>query len=214
MAVLCQQFKKRHAAAVELYQQAFRAKPPTEDDSAAGHRYNAACSAVLAGTGQSEDAGKLPTDAKAALRQQARDWLHAELERDGRLLRKGDVATAMAVELRLAHWQTDPDLTAVRDAKALAALPTDEAKEWRKLWAHATKLLEDVRGRFMERRAQGELTEKVKVGPHEWRMIGGRTYVLNLESTAFDAFLKLYAPDGKLLGENDDIVPGVNRNAG
>jgi hypothetical protein len=48
---------------------------------------------------------------------------------------------------------------------------------------------------------------------HEWKLVAGRTYVLDLESAAFDAFLKLESPAGKLLAEKDDIVPGVNRNS-
>jgi hypothetical protein len=36
-------------------------------------------------------------------------------------------------------------------------------------------------------------------------MVAGRTYLLELESTAFDTFLKLQDPAGKQIAENDDI---------
>jgi hypothetical protein len=39
------------------------------------------------------------------------------------------------------------------------------------------------------------------------------TYVLDTQSTAFDTLLKLLDAKGKLLAENDDIVPNVNRNS-
>ena len=44
-----------------------------------GHRYNAACAAALAASGQGKDDPPPDDAAKAKLRQQARDWLKAEL---------------------------------------------------------------------------------------------------------------------------------------
>jgi Bacterial pre-peptidase C-terminal domain len=35
----------------------------------------------------------------------------------------------------------------------------------------------------------------------------GKTYVIDMKSTALDSYLKLYDPAGKLLAENDDIAP-------
>jgi hypothetical protein len=44
-------------------------------------------------------------------------------------------------------------------------------------------------------------------------MVAGRIYIIDMESTAFDTFLKLQDPAGKPLAENDDIEPGVNLNS-
>jgi hypothetical protein len=41
----------------------------------------------------------------------------------------------------------------------------------------------------------------------------GQVYVIDLESTAFDAALRLHDGQGKLLAANDDIEPGVNLNS-
>ena len=41
----------------------------------------------------------------------------------------------------------------------------------------------------------------------------GTRYVIDLKSTAFDAFLRLKDDKGKVLAENDDIEPGVITNS-
>ena len=51
------------------------------------------------------------------------------------------------VQQRLAHWGQDPDLAAVRDDKALAALPEKERQAWRKLWADVAALRKKVEGK-------------------------------------------------------------------
>jgi serine protease Do len=43
-------------------------------------------------------------------------------------------------------------------------------------------------------------------------MSAGRTYVIDLESAQFDAYLRLEDPKGKVLAENDDISPD-NQNS-
>jgi hypothetical protein len=48
----------------------------------------------------------------------------------------------------------------VRDAKALAGLPPEEAETWQALWAHVAGLLKEARGRFIESRVEGTLTDK------------------------------------------------------
>ena len=58
LAQLCQQpFKKRYAAAARFYGEAFAAEPAlAEKLGAAGGRYDAACTAALAGCGRGDDA--------------------------------------------------------------------------------------------------------------------------------------------------------------
>jgi Tfp pilus assembly protein PilF len=110
MAFLCQQYKQRYAAAARLYRQAFQAQPSLADDPAGQFRYNAACVTALAGTGQGEDARRLPPDEKHQLRQQVLRWLQDHLARFARLLKDGKSETGKLVAAQLTHWKTDTDL--------------------------------------------------------------------------------------------------------
>ena len=69
---------KRHAAAARFWAEALAADPKLGDDRQAQHRYNAACAAALAATGQGTDDPKPDDAARAGLRGQALDWLKAE----------------------------------------------------------------------------------------------------------------------------------------
>jgi tetratricopeptide (TPR) repeat protein len=125
--------KKLHHTTTRLYADAFAADPKLADDLKAGHRYNAACSAALAATGQGEDAAKLLDTERTRLRQQALDWLRADLGLWARLFADGKVGRSLAQILQ--HWQQDRDLAGLRDATALAQLPAEEQKAWTQLWA-------------------------------------------------------------------------------
>ncbi len=63
-ADFCQRYKRLNAAASRFYADAFAAEPGLAKDLRSGTRYNAACTAALAGCGQGEDAAK--TNAKDA----------------------------------------------------------------------------------------------------------------------------------------------------
>jgi hypothetical protein len=45
------------------------------------------------------------------------------------------------VAQRLAHWQKDADLSAVRDKKWLDAMPEADRRRWQLLWANVEALL-------------------------------------------------------------------------
>src|SRR5262249_61662785 len=77
-AVVCTA-KKPHHAATALYAAGFAADPKLADDRQAHLRYNAACCAALAAAGQGEDAAQLDDQERMRLRQQALDWLRADL---------------------------------------------------------------------------------------------------------------------------------------
>jgi serine/threonine-protein kinase len=139
LAYLCYEHKKRHVAAVGFFSDTFAAEPELADDLNAQHRYNAACAAALAGTGQGEDAAKLDAKVRARLRQQALTWLRADLTAWGKLLEnqpdKGRSGTDFKSVLQktMQRWQQDADFARVR-GDALAKLPETERKEWQKLW--------------------------------------------------------------------------------
>ena len=70
---------RRHAAAARFANEAFAEKPALADDLQTWARYNAACSASLAGSGQGKDDPMPDEAARAKLREQALDWLRADL---------------------------------------------------------------------------------------------------------------------------------------
>jgi eukaryotic-like serine/threonine-protein kinase len=132
---------KRHAAAAGCWTEALAADPKLGDDRQAGHRYNAACAAALAGSGQGTDDPKPDDAARARLRGQALDWLKAEQAAWAKMLDSGDARARPFVAQNLQHWQADPDLAGVRDRTALAALPEAERADWEALWAEVDRLL-------------------------------------------------------------------------
>jgi serine/threonine-protein kinase len=141
LARLCQEHKKLYAAAARWFGEAFAAQPTLVDDPKAGHRYNAACAAALAGCGEGKDAEHLDDKKRADLRRQALDWLRADLTTWSRILaRDGAKARPVVVE-KLQHWLVDPDFARVRGETALAALPEKERPAWQQLWADVANLL-------------------------------------------------------------------------
>src|SRR5204862_7263241 len=76
----CLHYKHLNASAARFYLSAFEAQPDLAANRDRSHRYHAACAAVLAGCGQGEDAVRLDEPERARLRQQALDWLRADLE--------------------------------------------------------------------------------------------------------------------------------------
>ena len=135
------QLKKLHHTATSLYAAAFAADPKLADSLEAGRRYNAACNAALAAAGQGEDAAKLDDKERTRLRQQALDWLRADLALRTKQLETGKPANRAEVQKTLRHWQQDTDLAGIRDAAALAKLPADEQKACTQLWADVAALL-------------------------------------------------------------------------
>jgi serine/threonine-protein kinase len=124
----------RHALAARLWAEALDADPRLADDRQAQHRYNAACAAALAGSGQAKDDPPPDAAAQARLRAQALGWLKAELAIWTTLLETARPEQRAGIVQFLQHWQQDGDLAGVRDAKAIDALPESEREAWRTLW--------------------------------------------------------------------------------
>jgi tetratricopeptide (TPR) repeat protein len=123
----------------------FAARAPAADPQLTGGlrfacHYNGACGAALAAGGHGADAGHLPDKVAAMLRRQALGWLRTELAGQAQLAEREEPVRG-GVRLQMRHWQQDPDLAAVRDPQALAALPEDEQPAWRQLWADVDALL-------------------------------------------------------------------------
>jgi hypothetical protein len=139
-AQLCYTMKIQ-GASTRFWIEAFRAQPALAEDMQVQHRYNAACAAVLAGTGQGKDNPPLNAAAKGRWRAQALEWLKADLAAGSKVLEKATLQARQSVSRTLRHWQVDPDLAGVRDQDALKSLPDAEQKGWRTLWAEVDSLL-------------------------------------------------------------------------
>ena len=81
--------KKLHGASARFWSEAFQARPNLADDMKVQNRYNAACAAALAGSGQGKDDPPLDDVTKARWRKQALDWLKADLGAWSKILDTG-----------------------------------------------------------------------------------------------------------------------------
>jgi len=138
--------KKLHGASARLWAEAFQAQPKLAEDMQVPNRYNAACAAALAGSGQGKDDPPLDDAAKARWRKQALDWLKADLPAWSNVLGSGLSQAHQSVSQTLQHWKSDSDLAGLRDSAALAKLPEDEQKACRALWAEVDALLAHSHG--------------------------------------------------------------------
>jgi tetratricopeptide (TPR) repeat protein len=146
LAALCGHPAKRlSAAAARFAAAAFAARPALSDDLRAGHRYNAACCAALAGCGRGTDAARLNAKERAGWRRQAQDWLRADLVLHAKRLEGGRAADRREVQQTMQGWLADARLAGVRGAKALAELPAEERQGWAVLWAEAEALRQQAR---------------------------------------------------------------------
>ena len=111
------------------------------EDLRAGHRFNAARAAALAGGGQGDDAAGLGEPERAGLRKQAREWLRLDLAAWAKKVDDGTEADRIQARKTLAPWRDDPDLAGLRDAGALGSLPPAERRECQALWEDVAALL-------------------------------------------------------------------------
>jgi eukaryotic-like serine/threonine-protein kinase len=134
LAEWCLKHKRLPATAADLYASAFAAQPSLADDPEAGNRSHAARAAALAGCGVGEDATQLDERRRAELRRQALDWLTAEHDAWAERHRLGKPGNRTAAAAAVRSWLTSEDLACVRDERALARLPAEEARPWQALW--------------------------------------------------------------------------------
>jgi tetratricopeptide (TPR) repeat protein len=145
LADLCSK-KQLHGASARFWREAFQKQPALADDMKTGNRYNAACVAALAGSGQGQDEPPLDEAVKARWRTQARDWLKADLAAWAKALESGPAQMRPSIGQTLQHWKIDADLAGIREESALAKLPADEQKACRALWSEVDALLAKARG--------------------------------------------------------------------
>jgi tetratricopeptide (TPR) repeat protein len=130
-----------YGLSARLYAESFRLDSMLAGDMVAQHRYMAACSAALAASDKGSDEPPLDGAAKGKWRQQALDWLSADLAYGTKLVQSDPSDLAECVNLRLRRWKADPDLASIRDEDALDELPETERRAWRDLWAAVDALI-------------------------------------------------------------------------
>ena len=133
--------QKHYATAARLYAEALAATPQLTEDLRAGHRFNAARAAALAGSGHGDDAAGLGEPERAGLRKQARDWLRLDLAAWAKKVDTGTAADRIQAQKTLAPWRDDPDLAGLRDADTLQKLPSAERQDCQALWQEVAALL-------------------------------------------------------------------------
>jgi len=142
LAQLCQQpCKSLYATAAHFYADAIAEQPKLADDLRSQFRYNAACAATLAGCGHGKDADQTDEGKRTRLRQQALEWLHADLAAYRGLLDREPDKAAPLVRERMQHWQQDKDFAGLRGEAALAQLAEAERRSWQQLWADVAATL-------------------------------------------------------------------------
>jgi tetratricopeptide (TPR) repeat protein len=134
--------EEKFAAAARLSAEALAAKPDEPNDVKSSERYKAACLAVLAGCGQGRDNPAPDSAARAKLRNQALEWLRADLHRDASLLEGAEPSIRKEIASQLGDWQKNPDLAGVRDEAGLTQFPREEREVWKKFWSDADALRE------------------------------------------------------------------------
>ena len=134
--------KKHYATAARLYAEALASTPGLTEDLRAGHRFNAARAAALAGGGHGDDVAGLGEPERAGLRKQARDWLRLDLAAWAKKVDTGTAADRIQAQKTLARWRDDPDLAGLRDPDTLGKLPPAERQECSTLWRDLDALLE------------------------------------------------------------------------
>jgi tetratricopeptide (TPR) repeat protein len=141
--------KKHYATAARLYAKALAAAQRLTEDLRAGHRFNVACAAALAGSGHGDDVAGLAEPQRSALRKQAREWLRLDLLAWAKKMETGTAADRIQARETLSPWPRDPDLAGLRDADDLRILPPAERQECSALWRDLDAVLE--RSRRVER---------------------------------------------------------------
>jgi serine/threonine-protein kinase len=127
--------QRRFATAARLAADAFAADSKVAGNLQMAYRYNAACCAALAGTGNGEDDAVSDDKSRADLRRQALTWLKADVAERSRLVPNASPVEAATTLGFLRNTLSDPDLASVRDPRGLAKLPAAERTEWQAFWA-------------------------------------------------------------------------------
>ncbi len=140
---LCHRYGWAQAAA-RLYTQALAADPDLPHVQGETHFMGAARAAATAGTGRSRDDPPPGPAERGAASPNGAAWLRADLDGWCRRFAPDRPETRRRAAKYYRRWMEDPNVAAVCDPEALAALPADELKAWREFWHEVeTRILVD-----------------------------------------------------------------------
>ena len=149
------QFQGRYRTAADLYVDIFADAPDLADTSTVDCRlrgiggqgadqrfevlntecrYLAARYAALAGSGLGNDGTALSDAQRAQWRQQARDWLQADLIAWEKIFGHGSENDRELTKRMMIYWEVDPDLASLREPSALDKLPASEKVQCQQFW--------------------------------------------------------------------------------
>jgi tetratricopeptide (TPR) repeat protein len=135
---------RRWDEAIGYYRAALALRPtamPAYHNLAIALRSKGRVNEAIAELQKAIEIARLDGKEKARLRNQALDWLGAELAQRTKQLESGQPAERTAAQEALRHWQKDSALAGLRDAAALTKLPPEERTAWTKLWADVAALV-------------------------------------------------------------------------
>jgi serine/threonine-protein kinase len=140
LARLCLRYKRLHATAARLFEEALAARPELAGAPPGGNRADAARAAVRAGWGEGADRFLLDAAGRERRRDQALAWLTQDLRYWAAQRRAGGEKGRQAAARVARQWLSDPHLAAAREEARLARVPPDERKRWQALWAEVKAL--------------------------------------------------------------------------
>ena len=101
--------KKLYGASTRFWHAAFQAEPALAENLQSADRYNAACSAALAGCGKGRDDPPLDEKERSQWRAQAVAWLKADLVVFREAIQTETLDAPALVRQKLAHGRQDPE---------------------------------------------------------------------------------------------------------
>lgn len=135
---------KQYAIAVRLFAAAIGADPAIATNMDCAHRYNAACSAVLAAGAKTAEPTASDAASKSQRREQALEWLSADLAHREKEACSATSEGKAKAQSALEHWKADPDLAGVRGHAALEALAAEERGESLRLWEKVASVIDGI----------------------------------------------------------------------
>jgi len=144
-ARLCLFLKHLYNTSAVFYAEAFNNRPEMATDLRAGNRFDAACAAAMAGSGQGEDVASFQELDRHNRREQSRRWLEEDLALWTKIAASDKSADRTMVRAALLRWQQDPHLIGVRNKDALQKLLEPERSQWLKFWDDVEGVLNQMR---------------------------------------------------------------------
>jgi len=130
----------RNNQAVRLFTEVLDADSRMPADEKSALRREAAQAAILAGCRYGTDVAGLSENERARLRQQAMDWLRADLASWTKQLADARPEQRAGVRSAIGHWHNETRSNVVLRPKDLATFGADEQEAWKKLWEDVDEL--------------------------------------------------------------------------